>query len=104
MDDYIRRQAAIDALSAHKKDLLYIMDKCGVTEEVNKTIEIIRNVPSADVQPVRHGHWEKIGKPTWWGLYECSECHKTCSVDHTYCPHCGSIMKEKKNDGMDTMQ
>ena len=52
MADYIDRQAALDALSAHKEVLLYIMDKCGVTEEVNKTLEIICNVPSADAVEV----------------------------------------------------
>ena len=96
MDDYISRQAAIDDIKA-----VYEWHDT-VTED--RLIQHIRQLPSAEVQPVRHGHWEKIGKPTWWGLYECSECHKTCSVDHTYCPHCGSIMKEKKNDRMDTMQ
>ena len=48
--------------------------------------------PSADVQPVRRGHWETIGNRTWWGLYECSECHLVCSIDYTYCPHCGARM------------
>lgn len=48
MADLIDRQAALNALSAHKKVLQYIMDKCGVTEEVNKTIEIIYNLPAAD--------------------------------------------------------
>ena len=52
MADYIDRQAALDALSAHKEVLLYIMDKCGVTEEVNKTLEIICNVPSANAVEV----------------------------------------------------
>ena len=96
MDDYISRQAAINALENTQVELM--------SEEWDELTDAIMEVPSADVQPVRHGHWEKIGKPTWWGLYECSECHKTCSVNHTYCPHCGAIMKEKKNDGMDTMQ
>lgn len=52
MAEYIDKQAALDALSAHKEVLLYIMDKCGVTEEVNKTLEIICNVPSADAVEV----------------------------------------------------
>ena len=91
MADYIDRQAVMAELEKEVE----LADDWKTAHEI---ANVVKYFPSADAQPVRHGHWEKIGKPTWWGLYECSECHKTCSVDHTYCPHCGSIMKEKKND------
>ena len=94
MADYIDRQDAVDALSAHKKDLLYIMDKCGVTEEVNKTIEIIRNVPSADVKPVRHGHWN------WFDGVYCSVCNYKLQITGipSYCLNCGAQMDEGSNN------
>lgn len=50
---------------------------------------------SADVQPVRHGRWEKNydGIMIWW---ECSECHHDAWYDgddlYNYCPNCGAKM------------
>lgn len=50
----------------------------------------IKAVPSADVEPVRHGHWE--GK-----TYKCSLCSKWIAplqgdADMNYCPNCGAKM------------
>lgn len=56
--------------------------------------DLIDEIPSADVTPVRHGQWKKQS-----GLYSCSECGKTCPYDVqadvieywacNYCPNCG---------------
>lgn len=53
-------------------------------------IEDIKNIPSADVAPVRHGCWGNY-EPYSDG-YRCSYCnlvHRTCT---TYCPNCGAKM------------
>lgn len=92
MADYIDKQAALDALSAHNKVLLYIMDNCGVTEEVNKTIEIICNVPAADVKPVRHGKWlDGYGfAGNYYDCFVCDQCKKESMAKTNYCPNCGA--------------
>ena len=64
----------------------------------------IRKVPTADVVPVRHGHWKK-GKgnerPTENGFvhddrYFCDCCGWGCccdtKLDFRYCPNCGAKM------------
>ena len=65
-------------------------------------IEDINNMPTADVQEVRHGHWitksldnfRKVG-------CKCSECGYTGISDYDsyddpydfdFCPHCGAKM------------
>lgn len=99
MNDYISRQATIDAIcndwcgtsNADCKnpfdpatDDYYYCDGCG-------DVELIKALPTADVQPVRHGHW--IYTPTSPLGFTCSECGKEmCRFN--YCPHCGVRMDE----------
>lgn len=85
MADLISRQAAIDAI---RKDMYadtdYMSDLIcvGIADVLNK-------LPSADVQPVRHGRWGKVN--------ECSECgcqpwyERDIRFLH-YCPNCGARM------------
>lgn len=54
------------------------------------------NVPSADVQPVKHGKWIEVTPKH----SRCSVCDTTCliavypiSKEANYCPNCGAKMK-----------
>lgn len=54
------------------------------------------NVPSADVQPVKHGKWIEVTPKH----SRCSVCDTTCliavypiSKKANYCPNCGAKMK-----------
>ena len=49
MDDYIKREALRDAL----------YDADAITMN---GVKILNQFPAADVEPVRHGQWEKRGK------------------------------------------
>lgn len=60
------------------------------------------NVPSADVQPVKHGRWIDIYeyckmkgyKPSGMGAYHwCSECENAETKISNFCPNCGAKMK-----------
>ena len=62
-------------------------------------IEDIKNAPAADVQEVKHAHWEEAkrrGCVTYAKVYaECSYCHSEPVLDgrdYEYCPHCGAKM------------
>ena len=67
-------------------------------------------LPAADVQPVKHGHWEKLAivPATDTGnsiLARCSECgdtmiHTTIGREITlkYCANCGARMDLKDGD------
>jgi len=44
--------------------------------------------PTADVAPVRHGRWKRVGDTAW----ECSACGCISCCNGTYCPDCGAKM------------
>ena len=63
--------------------------------------------PSADVEPVRHGHWVEHDEDTWSNEAECSECHKRIGYsglpdrflrEFKYCHNCGAKMDKKKEN------
>lgn len=56
-------------------------------------------IPTADVAPVRHGHWIKNAKYSFGTMYDCSICNTRILDDgHSwyYCPNCGAKMDEGK--------
>ena len=57
--------------------------------------KIIDEIPSADVAPVRYGHWIECN----YGLtFECSEYKYPTEYNLTdYCPNCGAKMDGDKN-------
>ena len=77
MTDYIKREDALKAVDAFIG-----------TYPISDRIKLI---PSADVAPVRHGHWEVIDaeEPRRYG---CSECKRLSWHMENYCPFCGSKM------------
>lgn len=89
MDEYIEREAAYYAF--YTDDTLSGYEKAYCRE-------IIKNVPAADVSPVRYGVWE-YEPPTinTYGMLKCSKCgwwtldQSACDVYH-YCPNCGAKM------------
>lgn len=96
MDDYISRQAAIDGkISIQRANGVEIY-----TDEA-VPVEHLKNVPAADVVPVRHGKWLPI--VSYNNTYKCSECGrlladiadglKMVAKHYPYC-HCGAKMEE----------
>lgn len=102
MDDLISRQAAIDAL-------MVAIDDVGILDSDDIKV-VFDNLPSADVQPVRHGTWMEENRRPRSILYRCSVCReiahdrpygslkrepkKTCKMK--YCPHCGAKMESEE--------
>lgn len=74
-------------------------------------LDLLEDVPTADVQEVKRGEWIPISDGEW---AECSECGDGCGVSenggmaafslfqkfYKYCPNCGARMdgKECEND------
>lgn len=76
MDEYISREEVIN-----------ITAETGAWETQNR----VRELPAADVQPVKHGRWISHGGNS----YECSNCHKMIynakdMREHAFCGTCGS--------------
>lgn len=92
MAEYIDKQTAIDLFQRLAYDDWNQGANTSWANAYDEAAELIRNIPHADVQPVRRGYWKKIGNPTWWGLYECSECHQISSIDYCWCTNCGARM------------
>lgn len=89
MTDYIKREDALEQF-----------DYYDLGEYLTTQIrDMLMDIPSADVAPVRHGHWIKISPA---GIYECSECGKnvmTSDIEaYEYCHGCGAIMDGEDNE------
>lgn len=107
--DCISRQAAIDAI-LHNQEVY--SNNFGNDPIDKYTIAIIDNdaqtiaqLPSADVQPVRHGVWTEENRRPKSAMFYCSECHRTAydiqptrdktwekRCRYAYCPNCGARM------------
>lgn len=103
MDEYIEKNKAI-------KELYEVYDyefptASGGFDEYARMIvpNTIKNMPAADVAPVRHGRWIKESD----GGTRCSVCNKRVRdvtggwdepvdlSDMPYCPKCGARMNEE---------
>ena len=86
MDEYIKRQAALDALQAPE-----------IFNINPRHIELIKNIPAADVAPVVHGRWKWLGPNRLVTDCMCGTC-SVCKVRSKYivntmlCPNCGACM------------
>lgn len=108
MSDYIDREAAIDAICEHGTDL----ERNGITvlavaNHKQVTVDLLEQLPSANVEPVRHGQWIIRDNPgTGWYRVICSECGEDVTsvvpmigffpdakVIWDYCPYCGAKME-----------
>ena len=88
MSDYIKREDAIKIINSGIS-----IDTDADKRYVNG---LFRAIPSADVAPVRQGHWEVVDaeEPRRYG---CSECKRLSWHMENYCPCCGSKMDEEAN-------
>ena len=92
-DDFISRQGAVSRFS----DLLMVELKGKRLPTWDEVYNAMQDVPSEDVQPVRHGHWIKHSPCQ----YECNKCGKVVVADDAnelnYCCNCGRIMDGEQN-------
>ena len=89
MDEYIKREYAVDAVL----DVYYDTPDIDLSGE--KFEAAILKIPAADVAPVRHGRWVEKEKYTFGIMYDCSLCeNRILDNGHpwNYCPNCGAKM------------
>lgn len=64
---------------------------------IERLEEILKNTPTVDAEPVKHGHWYVDG-----GCAYCSNCKnnfKKQIMNHAkYCPICGAKMDEVEDE------
>jgi len=93
MARYIDADAAVDAVKRSEA----LVRAFGF----HNAIEAIREVPAADVTPVRRGEW--VYKPAYkgasFGVYICSCCEAPFWWNNmNYCPNCGAKMDGGEDD------
>ena len=122
MDEYITREAVINRIKEYASDVYGIdldnsLQFAGITgngvdedicEGLHEAIELVNDIPAADVAPMVHGRWE--------GQFpHCSVCgeeaifHDNGTLHGSYfltdyCPHCGAkmdLMYKGNNDATD---
>lgn len=119
MDEYISREAAIKALyEVYEHD--YPTASGDFDEYARHDVRnVLNGLPSADVQPVKHGHWvekEAYEEDRQMGFnfqIVCSNCDEQNSVLYfdenseptekyfmrtPWCPWCGARMKSDNNE------
>lgn len=87
MDDYISREEA---------KRFFNLNFGGVSHAIIAS-RLLDEIPAADVSPVRHGRWVKIGTTGLCGdpVWNCSSCGYPAGVSvagRDYCPNCGAKM------------
>ena len=87
MSDYISREAALTELQ--NPELFNVSPRF---------LQILRDLPAADVELVRHGEWRLVRRMAACGEYECSVCGRIETFgsfnkpeNNPYC-HCGAKM------------
>ena len=86
MDEYIKREHAIDAIL----DVYYDTPDIDLSGE--KFESAILKIQSADVAPVRHGRWLPFHSTAAGDIQYCSACEIGCTWKPNYCPNCGAKM------------
>ena len=56
----------------------------------------VKDIPTADVQEVRHGTWGSYEE--YSDGYRCSCCKLISRTCTAYCPHCGARMDGKEQE------
>ena len=82
MSDYISRDVAI--IEFMDNDIDHIQAPNG-----KEAVQILSDIPAADVVPVVHGRWVKKKDSD---LFYCSECDLPSMHKWQYCERCGAKM------------
>lgn len=98
-----KKYVDFDTIQSKIESLLFYENACGedfnlgYDKAIFDVLDILADMPTADVQEVRHGHWirEHIG----YGVtrYKCSVCGGRFGIiedfpPNKFCPDCGTRM------------
>ena len=93
MNDYIKREDAVEKIKVD-------CDRIGhVPKRVIDFFTLgMESVPSADVEPIRHGYWIRDLTYSYGIHYICSVCGKVKQWKSNYCPNCGAKMDGEEQE------
>lgn len=92
MTEYIERKALVHHL---ENCIDEVNNTNGYTEDFKTCLRLVKNLPAADVEEVKHGKWVKSS------VIKCSVCGSCTDIQsdeayekfiesYCYCPVCGS--------------
>ena len=94
MDEYISKQEAVKEIKSRIVAENDRWDSGYNTAMAEIMLLLIKHIPAADVQPVKHGRWIENSDPgqNINEHYMCSVCGSTFHnwANDNYCPNCGS--------------
>lgn len=61
--------------------------------ELMGVYDLLKSMPTIDVELVVHGHWIESGNSKW---KRCSICSWASQYYYKYCPWCGAKMEEEQ--------
>ena len=102
MKKYIDMDDLIELLSD-------MQGRCGTRAELRQNSKIwqqVKDMPTADVVPVRHGKWKQWDGYGYEDTYECTECGEPFVLiegtplqnGYNYCPNCGARMDAERKE------
>ena len=96
MTELVRRADVQDEIDRWLDSVGTIMVGKGLSS-YGELIGCLEDAPAADVEPVRHGKWVKIGadKRGRGGIWQCSLCKGSELFVTDYCPNCGAKMDQE---------
>lgn len=100
MDELISRERALEALEEAKLNIKGFRLGKTILSEYSKQvregyIDIVRNIPATEAEPIRYGRWIVVGKTKKGSIIrKCSYCNteKAGRPKSAYCPDCGAKM------------
>lgn len=98
MAEYICREAILEDLEKEIEAGNIALDEdVWVNKGLRIAIRDIKDIKTADVQPVKRGRWIWSSSPEFgnpYGSYICSECESRQAYRENFCPDCGARMDE----------
>lgn len=86
--EYIEREAVIELAKSNKA-------VCSCLADIVDVMQIVNDIPTADVQSVKHGHWVWESNYRDYdgdicSVYSCSVCSVHSDDTTNFCPNCGA--------------
>jgi len=92
---YIKREDALNALNDMGEEYI-AQGQNARAKAIAKYGTLLRNLPSADVVPVKHGKWSETYNGDHAPIlftYTCSACKGESFLESNFCPNCGAKME-----------
>lgn len=67
-----------------------------ISEAFGTAAIYINQIPTADVQPVKHGSWKFRGSGSPEFTFRCSCCENIAPEEYSFCPNCGAKMDKDR--------